>query len=445
MTARTIAVPATAVPPTAGHALVRRGLLRPQVALLALVALAPYDGLLLLAPVPAAVDGWKLALVAVAVWLALLERSRWTPPQAAPAWAVAAALLVAWSLVSVVLHPSWQSVVGFRINYVYLLIPLVLWRCPFDAADRDRLVTILMGNGVVAAAFGIVQQLLGHERLHDLGYEYDSVIRSTGGLLRSFSTFAQPFQFAFFVAVALLVGIPVALEDRSRRRNRLFLMAVPLLVVGMGTAIVRGALLGTVAGLVYLGFTRYRVLAHALVPLPVVAVLVVSSGVGGALLSSSSLEERASGWVTELTGQPLRPLGQGIGTTGATAELFENAPAADTARARESDGGVASERYQADNQYVKVLIELGPIGLWLFACVVVAGAVAAHRTARGLPATPGETGARRSDRGLAAGVAAATVGAAVAGVVATYWEIFPVDLLFWTLLGVLPSLADRSS
>ena len=40
---------------------------------------------------------------------------------------------------------------------------------------------------------GLVQQAVGVTRLHELGYAYNTVIRTSHGHLRSFSTFDQPF------------------------------------------------------------------------------------------------------------------------------------------------------------------------------------------------------------------------------------------------------------
>lgn len=402
--------------------------LRPQSVLLLLAALAPFDGLLLIIPHPAAFEGWKEALVFLAAGLAILERpARPSLPQLPP-WAVPMILLVIWSAFSVALNPTFQAVLGFKISYFYALVPLVLWWSPLGPRDRDRLVTILMVSGVVTSVVGIIQQVVGEEALNKLGYEYNEVIRSSGGFLRSFSTFNQPFPFAFFVMVVILVGIPVALEDRARTRNRLFLLALPVLLVGMTTAIVRGAFLGLAVGLVYLGVTRYRVLAHALLPLPLVVLFLFTNNIGSALLSSSSLQERVTGWVSEVGGQSIAPLGQGIGSTGSAAERIESQGVA---------VGETGGRYQADNYYVKTLIELGPIGLWLLLWVLVA---AGRHTHRGPPVL-----LSISDGGLVRGVTASIGAAVVAATVATYWEIFPVDLYFWFLLGVASSIRVRSS
>ena len=90
--------------------------------------------------------------------------------------------------------------------------------------------------------------------------------------------------------------------------------------------------------------------------------------------------------------------------------------------------------YQPDNYYIKRLLELGPLGLWLTIAVlrhVIESARAVRKRAG--PA----------DRALIDGWIASILGAVVAATVATYWEIFPLDLYFALMLGVMTSI-DRA-
>jgi hypothetical protein len=309
--------------------------------------------------------------------------------------------------------------------FTFAVLAVALLFAPFDAKDRDRLVTILMLNATITAVVGVGQQLLGAEFLNRLGYEYNETIRFSSGFLRSFATFNQPFAFGFYLMVVLLVGGAVSLEDRRRRRNRAFLALVPLLIVALVFTFVRTALLGSIVGLAVLAVRRHRVLLHALVPVPLLAVMLLVSGLGVAVLSSSSLVERVDRWTEQVVDRSVLVEGEGVGATGSVAERFADNP-------RSLD---QPRSYQPDNYYVKTLVELGPIGAWLFLWVVVGGYVAAHRTA----------GRPNPDPGLAHGIAAATAAALVAGLAASYWEIFPADLLFWILLGVAASLREPSS
>ena len=421
-------------------------LARPQRGLLVLAALLPFDGLLVVVPGGDAVGAWKEALllgVLLATFLspqaARRARTARVLPSGLAAWLPPLVGLVSIGLVSAVLDGGVVGLIGLKVNFFYALVPLVLWRCPFDRAERDRLVTILMATGVVTAVFGLVQQVLGAERLNQLGFEYNTNIRFAGGLLRSFSTFTQPFSFALFVALVLLVCLPVALSDPRRTRNTLFLVATPVLAAGMAASVVRGAYVATLVGLVFLMFWAYRGLVHVLVPGAVVgavAVTVLLPGtLGAAFLSSSSLGQRTTGWSLVWERIVGAPLGNGIGVTSSAAEK-----ALELGAAPQSVLVLDGQAYQPDNYYVKTLLELGPVGLWLFLLLGAGAVYAAVRAARGSVG---------NDRALAAGVGASVLGAAAAATVSTYLEVFPLDFYFWLLLGVLlcyatPSTSTRS-
>ena len=405
---------------------------RPQRGLLLLAALLPFDGLLLVVPGGEAYGAWKEALLAV-TFLAVFVSPRSahaSGPMERPSWVPAALALVGLGAASAVSTGGIIGLWGFKISFLYMLVPLIMWLCPFTARDRDRLVSILMITGVLTALIGLAQQVIGDTRLHDLGYEYNSTIRFSGGLLRSFSTFTQPFSFGLFVSLVLLVCLPVAMAEAKRTRNLLFLLATPLLVLGMATSVVRGATLALFVGLMMLMAWRFRGLFHAMVP-AALAVLFVPVSVLSDYLSSSSLDARTSGWQTIFDSLLTAPLGNGVGTTGAAAEKSYEL-GADISDLVTSGGG--DTLYLPDSQYVKTMIELGPIGLWLLlmlgAAVIVTALGAARRS----------TG---RDRALAQGIAASVVGAAAASLVSNYLEIFPLDFYFWILVGALLTVGTR--
>ena len=399
---------------------------RPQSVLLVLVALAPFNGLLLLVAHPGFLDGWKEGLLLAAVGLAVVGRGSRPPGRPLAVWTPAAIGYLALSAVSAASRPSVAALVGLKITGLYALAAAVLWAHPFDARDRDRLVGIFQVTGIVTALVGLGQQLAGANALAALGFEYNETIRTAGGMLRSFSTFDQPFPFALHVMTAILVGLPAALAEPQRRRHRVFLAAMPLLVAGLASAIVRAALVGLMVGGLYLVVRRHRALAHAAVPL-LVALLVVPSGLAAVFASSSSLGQRATGWGEVASKVVEAPFGIGIGTTGAAAEKVSG-------RAKVGSlGGLdpTEQSYQPDNAYIRVVLELGVIGLWLFVRFL-AGAITASRRVERARAGP--------DRALALGITATLLASVVAALFATYWEIFPMDLELWILLGALGSI-----
>jgi len=408
---------ALAVP--VGLALARR----PQWGLLALVALAPFDGLLLIAPAPGAASGWKEALALgalLATWLCPPD-ARGPDGRRLPRWSQPAGALLALGVLSAATVGGTQAIVGLKVGFFYLLIALAWWRCPLNLRERDALVTILMTTGLVCSAVGLWQQWVGDARLNQLGYAYNDVIRFAGGRLRSFSTFEQPFPFGLFIMVVVLVCLPVALQSSARLRNRLFLFALPVYGLGILSSFVRAAVLGLAVGLLYLGITRYRIVLAA-IPLAVIAFAMLGGSVVEPTLSSTSLGARTDGWQENLSEVRANPFGVGVGSTGAVADRLEDAvPSVD-------------EVYYPDNTYYKTLYELGVIGLWLLVFLLASAFLSVRRVA---------TTATGEEQGLVDGIAAVVLAAIVAGLVTNYLEIFPLDLVFWALLA-LAATSDAS-
>lgn len=395
---------------------------RPQRGLLLLAALVPFDGLLLLPNhLPSLAAGWKEALVlaTLAATFVAPADSRATRARAIPGWAPAVGGMLVVAAVSAVSVGRLQAVWGLKIDFFFLLVAIAVWRCPFDESERDALVTILMVTGFVTAVYGLAQQVLGPARLNALGYEYNATIRTTRGLLRSFSTFDNPFAFGFFLMLVLLIGGAHALARPDRLRSRLFLLAAPVLLGALAVTFVRGAWLGLVVGLAYLGWARFPRLLVAL-PLLVVAALVLPSGVASAAFSSSSGAERVAGWQANLTELTHHPFGLGLGSSNAAAEKAARSPAE------------RQNVYHPDNEYYRDVYELGVLGLW-FTVLLLASAFLGTRAL---------SADRASDSALfALAVSATVLGAAAASLVATYFDTFPNNVYFWMLLGIVAAEA----
>lgn len=417
---------------------------RPQRGVLLLAALTPLHGLLAIAPVPGIASAWKEGLVLVTAVFAWLHRgvaARHPGPRLHLPWWPAAAIFVAYGTVSGLAFFGLAGVVAIKVTFFYLTIVGILWLTPFDARDRDVLVSVIMGMGALATVVGIVQQIVGPGALVNLGYEFGQQVRTTGGFFRTFSTFNQPFGFGLYVMMALLVGGAVALAEPRRRRNLLFLCFSPVMAAAMATSVVRAAILGLLVGVIWLTILRFRALAWPLVAiaaLGAVTLPLLPSGASKIFFSSSSLGQRGSGWSDIISSILVHPVGQGLGASGAAADRISTAEGTST-QAVSTAGGVAqgmSSNYQPDNYYVKMLLELGPLGLWVFLALIVTALIWCVQLSRRIP---GRDGA------LALGVSASIVAAMVASLVATYFEIFPLDVYFWLLLGVMGCAAAQHS
>ncbi len=367
---------------------------RPQRGVLLVAALIPFHGLLAIAPgKPPFAEGWKEALTLLTV--AATFRPALARPEKRPwpkVWQ-AGALYFLVGLVSAIVVGGTQGAVGLKIDFFWFLIAIAVWRCPLDGRDRDRLVSILIVDGVLTALYGLWQQAAGAGTLFNLGYTFDENIRFTGRFVRSFSSFPTPFNFAYFLTLVILVALPVCLEDPRRPRSVAFFAVLPLLLVAQAFTFVRGAWLALGLGLAYLAIRRYRVLMLA-APLALVALLFLPGTFSTSALASGSFAERRVGWVDNISKVVSNPFGNGIGLTGASG-----------AKVAQVDKNSFAFVYEPDNQYFKALYELGVVGLWVLLIFFVSILVSLRRAERHLARPRSRARARghrelhRSDRG----------------------------------------------
>jgi putative inorganic carbon (HCO3(-)) transporter len=401
---------------------------RPQRGILILVALLPFDGIMK-ALGPGWLNPWKQVLI-----LGLLLLTFLCPPEARaqekrkfPSWVLPFAVLLVMGLLSAVFVDPNTALIGLRLSYFSALIGLTIWRCPLDRRERDHLVTIFVVMGIVTSVVGLWQQAVGHAYLHDLGYEYDENIRFTSGLqLRSFSTFNLPFSFGFYLMLVFLIGLPMSLAEPRRLRSKIFFLSIPLLSLGLLFSFVRGAMLGLAIGLLYLAFHRYKLLVYG-IPFVFVAALFIPSGanVSNAVFSSSSFADRTVSWSQRLDQFADNPIvGTGIGTTGAAAEkaAFEN-------------NQDPNATYVPDNSWLKVAFEIGVFGLWLFVIWIIMAFLYTRRAERRVEGI---------DKDFVAGATAQIVAVMVGALVATYFELTPMDQLFWVMITIVATMAPQA-
>jgi hypothetical protein len=395
---------------------------RPQIGFLIVGVLVPYDGLLVIIHTPKFTEGYKEALVIYSfVWAALTLVRNERPKQTHPRYVAPLAFYIGIGVLSAMREHNIDSLVGVKTSFFYVLIPLALWWCPFSRKERDALITIIMVNGFITALYGLYQQVLGGAGLVKLGYEYNTQIRTTGSFLRSFSSFLQHSAFGLFLMMVLLVCVPIALDELPRLRSKLFLASTPVLLLALAFTFVRSAWIGLAVGAAYLAFHRYRVLLFfAPFVLPLIVVLPGSFEQGA--FYSGSFQERQTSWSANLN-KAADPIGNGIGTTGSAAE-----------KALEVKS-LHQEFYQPDNNYFKVLYELGVFGLFFFIMVLIAAFLYTRDV---------EKQVHGADRALCAGAAANILGVMVAAYTIVYFEVFPNELFFWLLLGAVAScIRDR--
>lgn len=419
---------------------------RPQNGLLLLAALTPFNGLLIVGRDLGIPAWWKEFLLFVTGFAALVAvlTGRAKPTNLNVPWWPAVALLMVYGTVSAVNFLGAGGWVTIKIAYFYVGVVIVMWLAPFMQHDRDRLVTIIIAVGAINAVVGIAQQFVGVEFLVRLGYRYGEEVRDAGPMLRSFGTFNQPFPYGLYLMMTILVGLSVSLAAPQRLRSRIFFVLLPILIAGMAVSMVRASYLGLALGLLWIGILKYRKLlvgtaAAGALAIPL-GLLLIPADTLAAVFSSNSFTARTSGWDDSWNTMLNNPFGQGLGAVGAAAEKITPELQYITTGLRthfDAEQALAyGVPYQPDNYYIKLLLEIGPIGLWLFILFIATAFMSSVHVTRNAQS--------RGDSGLAAGISAFVLVVAIDSVVATYLEIFPIDMYTWLFLGVLGCIPLRT-
>jgi hypothetical protein len=401
---------------------------RPQRGVILFTAVLPFDGILKQFG-PSFLDPWKQVVIFGLLGLTFVcpVDARGAPHRKLPGWIWAVAGLVALGFASALTVDRQTALVGLRISFFSIFLALTIWRCPLSRRERDHVVSVFVLLAIVTSLVGLWQQVVGHEYLHGLGYQYGDTIRFTSGLtMRSWSTFNLPFAFGFYLMLAILLALPMSLAEPRRLRSKIFFVSLPLITLALLYSFVRGAFLGLAFGLLYLAFHRYKYLVYG-IPLVLVAALFIPAGatLTSAVFSSSSLQERTLSWGDRLDLFAENPFGTGIGTTGAAAEK--------AARLNFQNPDLT---YVPDNTWLKEMFELGILGLWFFALMIASMFVSIRRTERS------STGI---DRDFLSGASAQLLAVAIASFVATYLELVPMDQLFWAMIAIAATMEPQTA
>lgn len=313
-----------------------------------------------------------LTIAAVVLGTTLLQRVLWSPidratvrsPALAPLllFLIVSAASVAWSV------DPFVSLVGLgrvlACTVLALLVPAFL-REPEDAS---RLCAVFVLLAVLLSVPAICQPLAGHS---------DFV---SSGAVRAHSIFATPNTFGAFVLIGLPLALCLALTARSPAARAGFWLAAALLLVALALSHSRGAWLAAAAAMGFLMLWLCHVSARRM-RLPLALGIAAVAIVGALLLmtfspqlreraltavqpfKAATFRERLTYWRSSLRMvPPSLPLGTGLDTYHLVYPAYRHPSLTGTTQ------------WYAHNDYLQLLVELGPHGLlallWLLWCVL---------------------------------------------------------------------------
>ena len=272
---------------------------------------------------------------------------------------------------------AWSQ--GVRLISEPMLLLLVGLVLPQARRTLRWAMASLVATGVFVALTGIAQQVLGEERLVDLGYSYTLQVRSIDGRLRSFGTMDESFAYAGFLLLALAAVL------FWRRRGILVAIAGTVIAVGLACAQVRTSVVIAIALLgLWLACSQRPTVAAFFI------VAAVSAAAATLIWSSSGTETRTvragpslfltingrtEGWKIVLDDPRTWAVGKGVGEIGVAAER-----ATYSVSRRERKKNQASA---VDSGYFALIADVGCIGLIVFLALATRLFNLARRATRG--------------------------------------------------------------
>jgi hypothetical protein len=346
---------------------------------------------------------------------------------------VALALLGAWLVASVPQVFQSGHVVagldGFRLTQAYAVLA-VAGAVAASICDRRTLVTALLAAFGIVAAYGALRTAVGPSSVERAFALTRPGVHTYGSVFRAVGSFSGAVGMASYMVPVAIFAFGLAVLGGYRRQ-----FAALVFVLASAAAIgtySRAAVVGLVAGVLVVLVIGIRT-APAARRRAVVAIVVatlVAAGVAIAVASLAAPETRtrAAGLVDPVHDESMKlrfatwrhagakiadhPFGTGLGTVGRASQLY---------------GPLVT----ADNSYLKILLEQGPIGGAIFVLGLLATVVA---TARQLGRV------REEERALGVGALAAVVGFLAMAVFGEFVEQ-PGKVVFWTLLGIAVAVA----
>lgn len=388
-------------------------------------------------------------------------------------------------LARLVIRPLWQRTLPYRRNLIWLpLLSLVLWVALATLRADILLLGILRARELTLyiAAFFIALYLphkkdLARELVGWLlaayvmvvivaGYQWwfaqsSAVLRFDPArqiwIPRISSTLAHPSVFGEYLVLIGITSGSLAWIAR-KQREKIVLAAValsclPLIYLTYSRAVWIAVVAAIGAGVLAYGYQRWReahtvawrkVFGYSLVALIAAASVIQFTPVGVFLKSAFDTSYRSNEVRLEYVARLVAPVtnseaivGRGLGDVVAQNYREVKLTSYDIASTSSRTVQLAKDSTLVDNQYLKTFIELGLVGLliyvWLFARLL-----------------RGSLQLLRNEQTRAAGTVGVSFLAAFAvqALFIDVWDIFPTNLAFWTLAGIIsayqtPELVTR--
>jgi hypothetical protein len=391
-------------------------------------------------PLPYVLADLCLAGAAV-VWFGGMALRR--APLVGPGRAVPLMLLLIAVPALYLIHPGTPPVVelaGLRAWSLFPLTGLIALTTIRTRGQVKAYLGLILLLCVVTAVYGIVQYRAGPQAAlavselarvrHGASIFYE-IMGSRRSEFRAFSTFTFPAPFAGMMVFGILLAAGLATSRVLPRGRRLLAgLLIPLFFVGMTVSGTRAAVLILGLGLLVLGWYRGLSVGQlVLIPVLLIAVHLGTIFTAGAIVSRWQTVALQEGLLWTYVWAPLtvagraiaeQPLGFGLGRSGVGVpfQIFQSMPAGFF---KGSDGDIG-----------RAGVELGVVGLFLLAILVLGLLPYAARATRALRGTASEA--------LALGMGALIVSTGLVLLIGSPLTSAPHGTIWWLSMGALLKL-----
>lgn len=345
-----------------------------------------------------------------------------------------------------ILNPALPSLIQGVMGWRFLSSSLLLFFAGFYAfSDRRRIwrvLTLFSWVGILVALYGLVQLIRGYtptEQAWINNLSATMIIENAGGRYRLMSTTGSGVDLGFLLCLNILALVGQTLATRQGRTWRVG--ALGLMSVVLIYTYVRTAWMALLLGLTFLLLARFwyikgiRLAFPLILGMGITLMLLLPFGLAsvanqfdnlalrsrlGSLsnpFADRSINDRLHTWDTIWDVIQEHPLGLGTGTTGAASLRYAST--------------IPSELTVIDNTYLKIVVEMGWLGLAIFLWLVF---TVLWQSWRAIAQLSG------ADRILGLGLAACFVAFLLLLVFGEYIELNPGRSLIWILMGFLCSL-----
>lgn len=254
---------------------------------------------------------------------------------------------------------------GVRLVAEPLLLLLVGLVLPQARRTLRWALASLVATACFVALVGIAQQIVGDNRLVELGYSYTIQVTFVGDRLRSFGTMDDPFTYAAFLLLALVAVL------MWMRRGILTLIAGAVIATGLLFAYVRTSAVVAIAliGLWLARNQRPTIAAFVLaVAVTAAGTILIASSAGTQSTTTRAgpslfltINGRTEGWKIVLDNPKTWMVGKGVGEVGTAKERATYKIAR-----RSRDIGKTSA---VDSGYFALIADVGFVGLLVFLAI----------------------------------------------------------------------------